>query len=159
MYKNYLLILRRLYVCMPKLLRVMRLAVLLLIAAVFQVRAVTYAQKVSLNEKNSSLTEVLEKLGAQSGYDFVYGNTLLKSANPITVTLKNAEFSNALRKVFEGQNFTYTIRNKTVVVYQKENSFLDRLADYLKAIHITGKVTDGKGGPLPGVTVQLKGAI
>lgn len=135
----------------------MRLAVLLLITAVFQVQAGTYAQKVSLNEKNSSLTEVLEKLGAQSGHDFVYGNTLLKTAKPITVKLKDAEFSDALKRVFEGQNFTYTIRNKTVVVYQKENSLLNRISDYFKAINITGKVSDEKGGAMPGVTVQLKG--
>lgn len=135
----------------------MRLAILLLIAAVFQVQAGTYAQRVTLNEKNSSLTEVLEKLGAQSGYDFVYGHTLLKTAKPITVELKNAQFAEALKKVFEGQDFTYTIRNKTVVVYQKENSLLNRISNYFKAININGRVTDEKGGALPGVTVQLKG--
>lgn len=135
----------------------MKLAVLLLIAAVFQVQAGTYAQRVTLSEKNSSLTGVLEKLGAQSGYDFVYGHTLLKTAKPITVELKNAQFSDALKKVFEGQEFTYTIRNKTVVVYQKESSLLNRISDYFKAVNISGKVTDEKGGALPGVTVQLKG--
>jgi len=135
----------------------MRLAIILLITAVFQVQAGTYAQRVTLKEKNANLTQVLEKLGAQSGYDFVYGNTLLKNAKSITVELKNALFSDALKKVFEGQDFTYTIRNKTVVVYQKENTFLNRISDYFKAININGKVTDEKGVALPGVTVQLKG--
>lgn len=135
----------------------MRLAVLLLIAAVFQVQAGTYAQRVTLNENNSSLTEVLEKLGAQSGYDFVYGHTLLKSAKPITVQIKNELFNNALKKVFEGQNLTYTIRNKTVVIFQKESSLLNRISDFFKAISISGKITDEKGTPMPGVTVQLKG--
>ncbi|WP_316814017.1 TonB-dependent receptor [Pedobacter heparinus] len=135
----------------------MRLAVLLLIAVVFQVQAGTYAQRVTLSEKNSSLSGVLEKLGAQSGYDFIYGHTLLQSAKPITVELKNAQFSDALKKVFEGQDLTYTIRNKTVVVYQKETSLLNRISDYFKAVNISGKVTDEKGAGLPGVTVQLKG--
>ena len=140
-----------------KLLRVMKLAIVILIAAVFHVKGNTYAQKVSLNEKNINLVNVLQKIGDQSGYDFLYSNSLLKNAKSVTVDLQNVDLKEALEKVFEGQEFTYTIKNKTVVVFEKKSSFLDRFTDYFKAITITGKVTDESGQPLPGVTVLVKG--
>lgn len=141
-----------------QLLRVMKLAIVILIAAVFHVKGNTYAQKVSLNEKNSNLVNVLQKIGNQSGYDFLYSNSLLKNAKTITIDLKNADFKEALEKVFEGQEFTYTIKNKTVVVYERRSSFIERLTDYFKALTVTGKVTDESGQPMPGVTVLVKGS-
>jgi len=141
-----------------QLLRVMKLAIVILIAAVFHVKGNTYAQKVSLNEKNSNLVNVLQKIGDQSGYDFLYSNSLLKNAKTITIDLKNADFKEALEKVFEGQEFTYTIKNKTVVVYERRSSFIERLTDYFKALTVTGKVTDESGQPMPGVTVLVKGS-
>ncbi len=140
-----------------KLLRVMKLIILLLITAIFQVQATTYAQKITLNEKNKSLTLILEKISSQSGYDFVYGNTLVLQAKPISIELKNVDFTEALEKVFEDQKFTYTIKNKTVVVYSKEESLFDKISNYFKAITINGRIVDDNGSPLPDVTVTVKG--
>ncbi|RZK64713.1 MAG: SusC/RagA family TonB-linked outer membrane protein, partial [Pedobacter sp.] len=126
--------------------------------SVFKVQGNSYAQKITLNEKNQMLINVLEKIGEQSGYDFVYGNSTIKNAKRVNVVLNNSEFENALKKVFEGQKFTYAIRNKTVVVYDQQKGFFDVIGDFFKAIRITGRVLDQNSLPLPGVNIQIKGS-
>ena len=80
MYKNCVLKLTRLCALQSKLWKVMRILILLVLVGVFEVQGNIYAQKITLNEKNSPLITVLEKIGAQSGYDFVYGNSTIKNA-------------------------------------------------------------------------------
>jgi TonB-linked SusC/RagA family outer membrane protein len=144
---------------LKQLLRIMKLSVFILTLFIFQAQASTsYAQKITLSEKNSSLISVLDKIAQQSGYDFVYGNTPVNAAKPITVVLKNEDITDALEKVFAGQQLSYAIRNKTVVLYQKEASFLDRVTGLFQTTTITGKVVDEQNVGLPGVTVQLKGS-
>ena len=144
---------------LKQLLRIMKLSVFILTLFIFQAQASTsYAQKITLSEKNSSLVSVLDKIAQQSGYDFVYGNTPVNAAKPITVVLKNEDITDALEKVFAGQQLSYAIRNKTVVLYQKEASFLDRVTGLFQTTTITGKIVDEQNMGLPGVTVQLKGS-
>lgn len=135
----------------------MKFTIILLTTLFFQANAMTsYAQKISLKAKNGSLVSVLEKIAAQSGYDFIYGNTPVNAAKPVTLNLKDADIESALQKVFADQQLSYTIRNKTVVLYKKESSLLDRITDFFQTTTITGKVVDENNIPLPGVTVQLK---
>ncbi|MDQ8006216.1 MAG: TonB-dependent receptor [Pedobacter sp.] len=158
MYKIYVSKLTGLWALQSKLWKVMRIIILLILAGVFKVQGNTYAQKITLNEKNETLVTVLQKIGAQSGYDFVYGNTTIKNAKPINISVSNEEFENVLKKVFDGQRFTYTIRNKTVVLYDQPKGFFETIGDYFKAIRLTGKVLDQNNQPLPGVNVQVKGS-
>lgn len=158
MYKIYVSKLTGLWALQSKLWKVMRIIILLILAGIFKVQGNTYAQKITLNEKNETLINVLQKIGAQSGYDFVYGNTTIKNAKLVNISVSNEEFENVLKKVFDGQRFTYTIRNKTVVLYDQPKGFFETVSDYFKAIRLTGKVLDQNNQPLPGVNVQVKGS-
>ncbi|MBB5441277.1 hypothetical protein HDC92_004984 [Pedobacter sp. AK017] len=51
---------------------IMRLTTVILIAAIMQVSASSFAQKITLSEKNSALSKVLKEIRIQSGYDFVF---------------------------------------------------------------------------------------
>jgi hypothetical protein len=57
-----------------KTIRIMKLTIVLLIAACLQVSAKGYSQKVTLKENNISLQKVFEEIRKQTGYHFFYAD-------------------------------------------------------------------------------------
>src|ERR1700712_1115082 len=108
--------------CTPKVLLIMKLTMLLLITAILQVSAKTFAQKITLSEKNAPLIVVFEKISEQSGYDFLASADDVKHAKPITISVRNEELKAVLDQIFEGQPLNYVIQEKTVVISKKEIS-------------------------------------
>ena len=62
-----------------------QLIVLLTICAFLQVGAVSYAQKITLSKRNATLSNIFREIQAQSDYDFIYSNHLIKKAFYITI--------------------------------------------------------------------------
>jgi TonB-linked SusC/RagA family outer membrane protein len=140
-----------------KILSIMRLTIVLLVASLMQVSAAGFAQKVSLSTSKLPLKAVLRNLSKQTGYDFVYTEQLLKSAEPITIRVKNVELTDVLEQIFSDQPLTYAIESKTVILKAKESSFFERIIDKFEEINITGKVVDDTGKPIPGASIKVKG--
>src|SRR5688572_29103533 len=92
-----------------KFLLIMRLTTLLTIAAIMQVSASTYAQRITLAQKNVPLEQVFKEIRRQSGYDFVFDRKLLLKAKPVDINLKNATLENVLASCFANQPFSYTL--------------------------------------------------
>ncbi|WP_374163518.1 TonB-dependent receptor [Arcticibacter sp. MXS-1] len=139
-----------------KLLLVMKLTIIVLMAAFLQVSAASYAQKLSLSEHNAAIEDVFRKIKKQTDYDFFYDTEMLKQSKPVSITVKNASIEEVLEKCFVGQELTYVIEQKTIVVQRKPaqaQTLLSRLP-----IDVAGRVTDEKGEALPGVSVRVKGA-
>jgi len=137
-----------------KLFLIMKLSVFLCLISILQVgAATTYAQKISMNKSNASLSEALKEIHRQTGFSVLYNAKMLKKAVPVNVNLQNADLEDALKKCFQDQPFTYIINNTTIVVtpITEENK-------PVAAITITGQVKDNKGLPLPGVTIKIKGS-
>ncbi len=140
----------------------MKLTTLMLFLAFMQVSASTLAQKVTLSERNASLTTIFEQIRNQTGYDFAYTTSTIKAAKLVTIDVKNEDLKEVLDRIFSGQPLNYTIENKSVVVSIKDVSFLDQLSDKVKTIlniptEIGGIVTDTLGHPLVGASVTIKG--
>ncbi len=171
-----------------KLLLVMRLTSILLMLAVIQVTAATSeAQKISFQKKDATLLEVLQSIGQQTGYFYVYDAALLQNASKVNVSAKNADIRDVLTAVFKDQPLTYAIDGKTIVVREKvqktpgpKEETLVRDPEYSKSLPpvsplhherlmerinlatvvdrtVRGRVTDEKSEPLPGVNILLKG--
>jgi len=145
-----------------KLLLFMKLTTLMLFLAFMQVSAGTLAQKVTLSERNASLTTIFEQIRNQTGYDFAYTTSTIKAAKPVTIDVKNEDLKEVLDKIFVGQPLSYTIQNKSVVVSIKEASLFGQLSAMVKGAlniptEIDGTVTDTLGHPLVGASVSIKG--
>jgi len=140
----------------------MKLTTLILITVMLHVSASSIAQKVTLKEKNASLTDLFDQIRAQTGYDFALTSDVLANARPVTIDIKNEELKDALSEILKGQDLDFTLDNKIVVIKKKEVSFIDNLKNKIKEelaqVNVTGKVVDETGQPLPGVTVKIKGA-
>lgn len=147
-----------------QLVRIMKITGIIIMAACLHVSAALYSQKVTLNERNSKLSEVFVRLREQTGYNFVYNNKLLKKAAPVTVRTANEQLEEALREIFKDQPLTFSIIEKTIVVKEKERTLLESVGaamrESVQALlpdgPVRGTVTDENGDPLPGVTVILQ---
>jgi TonB-linked SusC/RagA family outer membrane protein len=141
---------------------IMRLTTVILIAAIMQVSAAGFAQKISLNKSNASLESVVNELRAQSGYDFVARGELLDKARSVTIKVKNKEFEKVLDQIFENQPITYVIEKHTVTLMSKTPSFIEKISELVRNVtsfdkKIEGLVTDSTGKALIGASVSLKG--
>jgi len=149
-------------ICTPpayvsKLLLIMRLTTLILITAIMQVSAGSFAQSITLSEKNAPMMKVFEKIRQQSGYDFIVTGSILKNTRPVNIEVKNMQLREVLGKVFENQSLEYTIDHKSVLIREKPKSFLDRLVDRFQTFDVYGKVFDEEANVIPGATVKIKG--
>ncbi|WP_316825449.1 SusC/RagA family TonB-linked outer membrane protein [Pedobacter miscanthi] len=137
----------------------MKLTALLLTAIILQVSATTLAQKVTLKEKNITLDQVFNKISSQTGYDFLYTTSLLKSTKPVTIDVKNAELDAVLKEIFSDQPLEFSIGDKSVVVTPRLKPPLRPVnAGSFTPITITGKVVDSASGKsLSGANVIIKG--
>jgi TonB-linked SusC/RagA family outer membrane protein len=140
----------------PKLWLIMRLTIIILIAAFMQVSAAGFAQKISMSQSNAPLKKVLKELKSQSGYNFVYTDDLLRMAKPVDIKVNGAEFEDVLIQIFKEQPLTYIVNKNTITVKEKEKIFKANLIE-LEDIVVKGKISDAKGTTLPGVSVKVKG--
>lgn len=140
-----------------KLLLIMRLTIVILIAAFMQVSASGFAQKISLSEMNVPLIKIFNKISDQCGYDFILPKSLLKNTRPVSIEVKNMPLAEALEKIFKNQPLEYSIRDQSVVVKEKEKIFSESVIDRFQAVEIRGAVIDEEGKPLPSVSVRIKG--
>ena len=139
----------------------MRMTVILLTIACMQVSAAGYSQKVSLSVRKQSLETVFREIKQQTGYVFWYKLDMLTHAKKVTISLFDQDLTRALDQIFKDQPLTYEIVDKTIAVKYKEPAdprATPPAGEVPPPITITGKVTDEKGGPLAGVSIQVRGA-
>jgi TonB-linked outer membrane protein, SusC/RagA family len=127
-----------------------------LLFTMMHVSASVHAQKITLSIDKAPLKAVFIEIEKQSGFEVWYNNNLLKDTKPVSIKM-SADLKSVLDKVFTDQPLTYEIVDKTIVIKRKPVSVVEKITKFIKAIKITGTVTDEKGNPLVGVTVRLKG--
>lgn len=142
-----------------KLFIAMKLTVLLTLAFNFQLLAGALAQKINIRVQDKPFKSVLREIQQQSGYSFIMENHYMRQARPVTLTLSDADISEALPILFAGQPFGYSIRGKVVsaapLTEAKPESPIKKIQ--LVQDTIWGTVTDSLGNPLAGVTVRIVG--
>lgn len=112
------------------------------------------AQNVTINFKEAPLETVLKEVAKQANYEVLYTQKMLKDAKPVTISVKNSTLKETLNKIFNGQNLKYNLANQTIVVTSSKEK-AENLGNDL--IRVSGKVTNNKNEPFPGVTVTLSG--
>src|ERR1700754_274364 len=100
---------------------VMKLLILLVVLTCFQVHAATsYAQNITINVKNASLETVLKQIRKQSGYGLIYTSPIVKQAKTVNLSVEHTALTDVLEKCFLNQPFTFTIKDKTIIVSPKD---------------------------------------
>lgn len=122
-----------------------------------QVSAAGFAQKITIAEKNASMKSVFQKIRKQSGYNFLYTEDQLQQAAPVNINVSGVELKVVLDQIFDQQQLTYTIDEKTVIVKDREKTLFERLKNYVNQRDLSGQVLNEAGGPLLGASVRIAG--
>lgn len=136
--------------------RIMKMIVFFMFAFMFAATAETYSQKqvVSLNLHQSDIGNLFNEVWKQTGLRFVYNEKHVAGFHRFDIQVKDKAVDEVLERVFNGSQLRYVFDGNVIYVLPRnENS---TSTDTLEKVNVTGQVLDGKGSPLPGVTVALK---
>lgn len=133
----------------------MKLAIMLLTVTCLQLRAESFAQKITLHKSNTSIEKIFETIYEQAGYQFVCTKDMLREAKKVSIDVDNASLIGVLKICFKDQPLTYSLRDKAIIVRRKGEPD-NELRQLIAPIQVTGKVTDSLGNPLIGVTIKSK---
>lgn len=109
-----------------------------------------FAQAVSLKMEEVSVKEAMTQLKNKSGYSFVYEVGDLDTKRKVNVNA--TQLLDAVSQILEGQNVSFEIRDKNIVVSKDAKDVTKG-----KKKTIKGRVKDTKGEPIIGATVMIKG--
>lgn len=135
----------------------MKLTAIFLFLAFLHAGANTFAQKVTLSERNAPLRQVFKSIEKQTGYNFFYNNRTLQGTRKVDINVKETSIQDALDICFKGQPLTYVIQDKVIIVSAKEEVPVTKQLPDPRLVDVTGKITDAEGNPLQGVSVFVKG--
>lgn len=124
---------------------------------------------VTVNVRNESVMTLLQSIEKQVNVVFSYQKGVLSSGDKISLDVTNEPLGAILEKVLTPRGVSFQVlRNKQIVLQRtKDLGYLpESLTPLLAAptlaapadINVTGRVTDENNGPLPGVSVLVKGA-
>jgi TonB-linked SusC/RagA family outer membrane protein len=130
----------------------MKFTVLLSFLTFLQVRASTYGQKRSISFNNASIEEALKETKSQTKYDFL-NKEILKVNKPIKMGLNDVSMKEVVNQSFKGQQISNAIVQNPVLL--KDNLVSNPIVNRLASI-VSGKITDEKGLPIPGVSIKIK---
>jgi TonB-linked SusC/RagA family outer membrane protein len=137
---------------LKQLLIIMKLSTLLLLIGLLQVSAKGFSQ-VTLNEKHSSLENVLLKIERQTNYIFIYDEDKL-NVPYINVNVNGVTVEKALEACFSGLPVTYSIIGNNIILKPQPPTLIDHIKDLLSfPIQVRGIITDTAGNPLNRATV------
>jgi len=141
-----------------KWIRVMKLTLFFLLAALVHVSASVYSQqtKLSISMKDATVKEVLKQIEEQSEFYFLYKNVDIDVNRIVSIDEKEKSVESILNQIFSGTNVSYEVVNRQIVLVDKgeANSSLP-IEQQQKSVK--GKVTDSSSASLPGVSVVIKG--
>ncbi|OJY81701.1 MAG: hypothetical protein BGP14_02680 [Sphingobacteriales bacterium 44-15] len=140
----------------------MNFLTILLLACCLQISAHVSSQGVTLNIKKAPLDKVFREIREQTGYTFMYTETMLKASRKVSMQVRNASLQEVLAICFAEQPFTYNIIDKTVVVQPREAAAVNIVADGAVTalpppVEIRGRVVNREGEPLSNVSVLIVG--
>jgi TonB-linked SusC/RagA family outer membrane protein len=139
----------------PKVLLVMKLTTFFIMVVLLQVSAKTYSQ-INLDFRNAPLTKVLNAIKSQTGYTFFYDTEDVKNVT-VSIQVSNASLDQALSICFKDTPVTFKVVQNNIVLKRKDESFFSKLSNLITLpVSVSGVVSDNTG-PLPGVTVRIKG--
>lgn len=149
---------------LTKIMKVMRLTVFLLTAALMHSYASTVAQGVTLSGKDLPLQQVFTKINEQTGYTFFYNRRLLADAKPVTITALDMPLNQFLETLLKNQPLKYDIQDKTIFLSRKTSTDLTAASSLSLTLlntmpeqfPLTLRVIDSVGNALSGATVINK---
>lgn len=115
------------------------------------------AQNVSLNLKGVSVSKAVTELQKACGYSVVIKSDDLDMSRTVSVSVDNADVSDALKQIFAGQDIDVSISGKNIAISKKKAQQPVLVQSQPQGFTVSGFVRDEQGEPLIGASVFAKG--
>ncbi|WP_244201576.1 TonB-dependent receptor [Flavobacterium cutihirudinis] len=134
----------------------MKLTTLLILVAMFNIRASTYAQKtkVTLELNNSTIEKVIETIEQKTDFRFIYKLNDIDLDRTVSISVKDQSIYVVLDKLFKGTPTEFKIRDTQIILKKPE---LKTAVIQFQKQTVSGIITDENGLPLPGASVFEEG--
>ena len=134
-------------------LRKMKLLALFMLLGFCTCHATISAQeaRIDLKMSDAALSQVFRSIEQLTEYMFIYKSEDVQSVSHISVDVRETMVRDILDQCLKNTGLSYLFKDKVIII-QRSTTEPEK-----KGIRITGKVTDEKKEPLPGVTVMIKG--
>lgn len=156
--------------CLRKVIFVMRITIFfILLGSVFAFSTNSYSQnkKLSMRLNNASVGDALKAIENQSEFIFFYQDQKIDLNRSVNIVVADKTVNEILDQLFKGSDNVYKIHDRQIVIGKSQNQLeikglpVERIFEELQMQpqkkNLNGKVTDSKGGPIPGIAVLVKG--
>jgi len=117
--------------------------------------------KLSLNLKNVPVQDVIMQIEDLTEFNFIYEDVVFRKDQKITIQTNQAPLDSVLQQLAEQASVQYRILDRQIVILNDQTkespSSIKSETKAEQKKELSGKVTDSKDLPLPGVTVFVKG--
>lgn len=135
---------------------VMKLFFIFMISSISLLHASgSYAQtaRISLDTKNQTVQNVLEKIESKSNFSFFYNNRHVDLNRKVSVSVDDVDIFKVLDVIFSGTNVGYSVVENRIVLSVKSSNPVKSQ----NGKKIMGTVVDATGIPIIGANVMVKG--
>ena len=143
-------------------LTIMRIFLLLFCTTLFSFTSETSfsQQKVSIDrDQMASVNTVFKIIKEQTDYSFIYPNSLFDNSSKIPLEKGEIAVSELLKNTLSANDLDFELsENNTIVIKKNDIKLIQKSVQVTQDLIISGTVTESEtGGPLPGVSVIVKG--
>lgn len=134
----------------------MRITVLLLLCTFFQINAndlYSQSARISLDVKNTSVEDVLNKIEESTDFYFLYNSKLINVDRKVNVKADNKSIESVLMNLFRNTDVEYKVDDKQIILSRRNASPVSTQQNK----KVSGTITDSNGEPLIGVNVAIVG--
>ncbi|MCL7988157.1 SusC/RagA family TonB-linked outer membrane protein [Sphingobacterium sp. lm-10] len=96
-----------------------KLCVVIILTMITGAYAAGFAQKVSLSVNKANLEEVFNTISRQTNYRFLYNDDVIRSAEPVSINVKDAAVEDVLKKVLNSNLYTFKVIAETITINVK----------------------------------------
>lgn len=114
--------------------------------------------------QNTTVLRVLKSLSKQTGYSLAYSKDVVDLNRAISVQMKEVDLASVLDRIIEGTDLKYSVNDRKIYLFKAEAPSPKVKAGTdppqkksEPAFLIQGVVRDGRGNPIPGVSIYEKG--
>lgn len=117
---------------------------------------------VSISVVETRLSTALKQLEEDVNVKFVYSKNVVKIDQKVSIKAMDEKLGNVLDKILNTNGILYEVFDNRIVLSNDNkiavnNNAKSLVSDGIAPLKVTGKVTDGKGQPLIGVSIKVKG--
>lgn len=134
---------------------------LFLAASLFVVPCQSLHAQITLNQRNTTVKAVIQRIQKQTKYKFFYDDAIGRTSVQ-NIKVDNATLNSTLTRLFSGKDITWTTEDN--IVYLRRNNTAQpkpgqkgKKDDPDKKAVVTGTVVDANGDPVIGASVSVNG--